>query len=290
MIEDNEVSIIVQGSVSVTDKTGALISLDVCKSIRKNFPNAEVILSTWLGENTEKLESFVDIIVKSIDPGGYKRKGVYLNVNRQIISSNAGVNKSTRRYCIKVRSDIIFTSNDILKCYKKNKGILITNLTSCNPKKSKQVFSLCDWVYMGTRDEIKSLFNIPLYPISYFNYLHGNKLTQKYNAEQWITINYLQTIVDNFPELADGYQFDEYLYSMHKTILRDSFQLEYLNKLGLKSLKYRIYFFALDRMYTKKEWNNDIHGTKYYIDVKRVLYNMITNKILRGIFNFVRNK
>ena len=106
MIDFKDISVVIQGAVdfSMIDQ--------VLQSVRSVLPEAEIILSTWEGVDYSPINSeLYDKLVLSTDPGGfqlYKQNKTLNNVDRQVVSSFAGLNKATNLYAIKMRKIEIF--------------------------------------------------------------------------------------------------------------------------------------------------------------------------------------
>ncbi|GHD21435.1 WavE lipopolysaccharide synthesis family protein [Tianweitania populi] len=102
--EDKDITFVVQGPVSRTD--GAKTS-DTIASIRHFFPKSHLILSTWEDEDTDAIAA--DEVIKSADPGpivsDYEGLQISNNVNRQITSTRAGMEKAQTPFAVKLRSD-----------------------------------------------------------------------------------------------------------------------------------------------------------------------------------------
>lgn len=160
-------SVVVQGPVvhgdSPTDTPAVLASL------RSAFPDAELILSTWAGTDTDGLD--VDAAVRSDDPGVGERGS---NVNRQIVSSRAGIARATRPYVLKTRTDILFFSGQILERWGRFVGrapfgamfqerLLVGSVFTRRPSLlAPYPFHPGDWVFLGRRDDVQKLFSVPL--------------------------------------------------------------------------------------------------------------------------------
>lgn len=167
MIESKDISVVIQGPV---DK---IYTPKCINSIRRLLPNAEVILSTWEGTELEKID--YDYCVFSQDPGcGYD--GIdnrrTLNVNRWIVSSKAGVEKASRKYVLKCRSDAELINTNFLKYWgkyeKRNSDYTIAQHKIIIPspytmkylgdgrKKTKiyTPFHVSDWYCFGIKDDI----------------------------------------------------------------------------------------------------------------------------------------
>ena len=116
MIDTSDISVIVQGAINKEETPKCL------RSIRKHLPGAEIILSTWEGSNVSDFTGLYDILILNKDPGApiieeYKLRTVYNNMNRQLLSTQAGLKLATRKYSLKFRTDLILTSNKFLKYF-----------------------------------------------------------------------------------------------------------------------------------------------------------------------------
>ena len=114
MSKYKDMSVTLQGSVDQTDTPKCI------NSIRKWLPGAEIILSTWEGSDISGLD--YDILVLNKDPGAvlmkeHLPKKKYLNVDRQIVSTQNGLKKATRKYALKIRSDLVLTTDNFLKYF-----------------------------------------------------------------------------------------------------------------------------------------------------------------------------
>lgn len=116
MIDSKDISVVVQGAISKKETPKCL------KSIRKFLPDAQIILSTWEGSNVEGLD--YDVLILNKDPGAVfigemAGSKLYNNVNRQLLSTKEGLKKAERKYAMKLRSDLILTSNKFLEYFDK---------------------------------------------------------------------------------------------------------------------------------------------------------------------------
>lgn len=111
-----DISVVVQGAINKDLTPKCLIS------IRKYLPNAEIILSTWEGSDASGLD--YDILVLNKDPGGVKHDYAIYNTtcsmnnfNRQLVSTQNGINKANRKYILKLRTDLELKNADFLNCW-----------------------------------------------------------------------------------------------------------------------------------------------------------------------------
>lgn len=213
-IDTRDISVVVQGAV---DEKNTSLCL---KSVRKYLPGAEVILSTWEGASTEGLD--YDIVLYNKDPGGWRdgKTDIPNNLNRQIVSSKNGIKAASKKYCIKIRSDIIFRSNHFLTYFnqfpKRNSEYQVfqERVVFCSYFFKRYLgeaqytvhptpFHISDWFAFGLKGDIFLLFDIPLAkePRN-TNYLNTHKIetvgidmfgaSHQYAAEQYIFLKCIQ--------------------------------------------------------------------------------------------------
>ena len=144
---------------------------DVCASIRNHFPGAEIILSTWEGSDVRGVDC--DKVITSKDPGPLP---FGQNTNRQIVSTWAGIRHATRPLVMKTRTDILFTSNSVLAYWgrwtKRVEGLRLTRERVLVPHVYQRrpsylyptAFHPTDWCFLGLREDLELLFDIPLLP------------------------------------------------------------------------------------------------------------------------------
>ena len=96
------VSVVVQGPVGPA--TARCID-----GVRRHLAGAELVLSTWDGTDTSRLD--VDVVVTSPDPGGTPTwitstmPGPPNNTNRMVVSTFAGLRSAGRPFTVKIRTD-----------------------------------------------------------------------------------------------------------------------------------------------------------------------------------------
>lgn len=173
MIHSKDISIVVQG---VLDSRNTLPAL---KSMRKHFPGAEIILSTWEGSDVENLT--YDKVIFNKDPVAIcdaSTTNLTNNLSRRLVSTQAGIRASGRKYIIKTRPDICFTSNQILGVLNQFPvrnpyySIFDSRIVVCSYFTKKYLmsdtevqptpFHLSDWISFGLRSDIEKLYAAPL--------------------------------------------------------------------------------------------------------------------------------
>lgn len=205
MIESKDISVIVQGGINEYTKDSLL-------SIRKSFPNAQIILSTWKDSDMTGLE--YDDIVFSEDPGAFvidDISGSLDNINRQIVSTKAGLMLASRKYYLKTRTDIIWTSGKFLEYFgvydDKFKSphfhnrILICNYYTRNPRVLPIPFHTSDWIIFGVAEDVNLFYDIKCQSEEEMRWFEKHKrdnadfytnLLVKYVPEQHICLNFVR--------------------------------------------------------------------------------------------------
>lgn len=199
MIDSSEISVVIQGAfnAAITHKTIA--------SVRKYLPKAEIILSVWEGTALPK-NLPVDKTVFNKDPGfcyySDEKSPKKNNVNRQIVSTLAGLKIASKKYALKIRTDFVLTGKNFLNYFDKYKKVnpkwqlFEKKLISCSyfariPEISKVSLHISDLLFFGLTKDVLKLFDIPLMPkeyelcFTYTNKKYTHKYT-KYCPEQYI--------------------------------------------------------------------------------------------------------
>jgi len=226
MIKSKDVSVVIQGVVNKGTRK-------VLKSVRKYLSCAEVILSTWEGSDIEGLSGLYDILVLNKDPGGVvfdDKENKQNNLNRIIVSSKNGVDRATRTYVLRLRSDMQLQNANVLKLFdnfaiRNEEAKLFRNRIFAYDIFSikydirenvpqRMLFHISDWCYFGLKEDIKELFNVP--PVDepefsrYFetrkklsNDVHKDRLW-KMSPEQYI-------VSENAKKVFKNFNFENYL-------------------------------------------------------------------------------
>lgn len=173
MIADSDITFVIQGPYV---RGGHSCTHQCLDSIRQYFPDSVVILSTW--EESGAHGSLPDgiAIVESRDPGAEITRdisGARNNVNRQIVSTLAGLQQVKTRYAVKMRSDLRICSRDftsIAAQYSErsdNYQIFSERITACryyfrHAKIQKYPFHPSDIFLFGRTDDLLLLWDIPV--------------------------------------------------------------------------------------------------------------------------------
>ena len=158
------------------------VTRDCLNSVRKWLPDAEIILSTWEGSDARGLD--YDILVLSKDPGGFDfghPAGKPNNNNRMLLSSQAGLKKASRKYILKLRTDLLIKNRNFLKRFpvklKRSEEfklfeerILVYQIYTLryeevdrNPHlRHPRPFHISDWCFFGLANDVRTMFDVKL--------------------------------------------------------------------------------------------------------------------------------
>lgn len=167
MIDCHEISVVVQGAIDPMHTVKCL------SSVRRHLPGAELILSTWEGSTVEGLD--VDRVILNADPGPSDLIRLYPfehvnNVNRQIVSTREGIKRSSRKYVLKIRTDMLVLGRGFLKYYEIfgaviNSRCSLTQRIMANAKNCPfPEGAVGDWWLFGLKKDMLQMWDIPLYP------------------------------------------------------------------------------------------------------------------------------
>lgn len=261
MINSEDISVVVQGPVD------ELYIHKTLNSIRKFLPNAEIVLSTWVGTNVQNLD--YDVLVLNKDPGAcvFTLSGRRQNQNRQIVSTKNGIKHSTRLYVLKIRSDMMLKGVKFLKYFGLpfarepsfsllEQRVLINSLYTRhsfylnhhknNITLSPFLFHPSDWMMFGLKKDLLNIWDIPLalepqvsqYFLHHSDLPHYTDCLTRWHAEQYIWLSFLKKngILFNF----DNYfcYNDELRILSERSIVNNTFLLEYKSQFDIVCQKY----------------------------------------------------
>ena len=195
MISSDKITVVVQGAIVPDEGRG---TKEVCESIRKLLPRAEIILSTWENSNYQGIP--YDKVLENRDPGaldsqyeGRDKSVVRNNFNRQLISTLHGIREAGREYVMKLRSDSLLQNLSFLRFYEKyGREQSIACFEPRNPwGEFLNQLSLCDFWFFAPKEKMLKLWDIPLYENGMLKerdilgeeYLLGQFIRKKENLE-----------------------------------------------------------------------------------------------------------
>jgi len=266
-LDPKNLSVIVQGPVNPYTR-------DALVRIRTHFSGSELILSTWEGCDTSGLT--FDKLIMSHDPGAVACEvgGRTLNnINRQLVSTNAGLCAASRDFALKTRSDILFKSGKILNylgmfskrnpewCFLRDR-VIVNSVFSrvcfyVGKKKTPCLFHPSDWIFLGLTADIRDIFDVPL------------------TAEPGFS-NYFESVskddfLDPYPELIIKFVPEQYIWY---TFLQKHVQFEWSHRFHCTPLLEHISEQSLvNNLIVLDLRQTDIYFPKYPIEYEEMMCN-----------------
>jgi hypothetical protein len=244
----SDLSILIQGAIC--KKTESVI-----KNFRKIFPDSEIVVSTWIDHNG--LDQFVDRWICNADPGGFNisvvgGKSYIDNINRQVVSTAAGLKMCNKPVVLKWRTDFLFNNEKVkkwldleLKKYRCNNSydrISVSSYWTINPFcKLGNIFHISDWFYLGRKETLFSSIRFSVVEKTISNTQISIKEFEKrrfpfgrFTAEQWM----LMPLIDKIRQRQQlEYNSSEFRFNTLK-LLGDKFNVVSPKTIGLISGKY----------------------------------------------------
>lgn len=217
---DSDLSVVVHGRIESN------LTKQCLESIHKFLPKAEIILSTWENSNISDLEGLYNTLILNKDPEAtifddLEKK--YNNLNRILVSAQSGINAASKKYILRLRSDLVLKNNNVLKLTDHfririsekslfKKRIFAYCIFSIKYDEKKQIkqrmlFHISDWCHFGLKEDLQELFNVPkvIEPefSRYFEFhkkevndVHFSRIW-KMSPEQYITFENAKKILKN---------------------------------------------------------------------------------------------
>lgn len=262
-ITSRDISVVVQGPIHKTRTKKCL------QSIRKNLPEAEIILSTWQNSSVNGMD--FDILVANEDPGAvqqkkFTNKKLYNNMNRMILSTNNGLLKAKRKYTLKLRTDCCIDNTNFLKmfdsfpCRSENyklfeHRIIASTLFSKfavneHNIKTEIPFHVSDWWFFGLTSDVKKLLlssDIAEEPYfsNYFEYPENSskksvfkKFDWRFAPEQYLAYSCFSKYYEDI-KIEDCSEISEDINKKSQLCLANNFIFLEYKQSGIHNLKYK---------------------------------------------------
>lgn len=267
-INSSNISVVLQGPTANINIKKNLFQ------IRKVLPNAEIIISTWKSKKKFTFKNVKFLYLKE-PKAMIDINGVPLNYNKMIYSTYCGINKATKKYILKLRTDCSLVNKNFLNISKYDNNIKkkffsekvnITNFFTRNPIKLPFLFFLSDLVMFGKKKDLKIIWYHKRYMkkkdffynkknfSNIFNNYNGYSLLKK-NPEQALFIN-LKKKFGFKNEIKNPCYIDKNLLYESETLLINNFQL-FESKLSgiIFPRKFDENYKAKSLIYSKKDFD-----------------------------------
>jgi len=168
-VKSGDVSVVFQGPIS---ETGSVSALECVQSARTHLPDSEIVVSTWTPAPSER--GPWNIWVQSNDPGALERNAKIKpnNINRQIVSTRAGLAQCSRRFAIKIRTDWSLESDALLEVLShvstrrymsggNSQRIAVCNIYTRNPRRFPFLYHVSDIIMASSLEKLIEYWNAP---------------------------------------------------------------------------------------------------------------------------------
>ncbi|MEI0799645.1 WavE lipopolysaccharide synthesis family protein [Brachyspira intermedia] len=265
-IDTKDISVVVQGGIDQK------YTSDCLKSIRKHLPDSEIILSTWEGSDADGLDYDIIIFNKKIEKNFIDNEVLNLvnNTNRQIISTQNGIKKASKKYILKLRTDSLLLNNNFLKYFDKfqnrnKKYIGFKNrviVPSVYAREYSNDIKLCltfhpsDFYFFGLEEDIKDyLLDVELlkdnelsgFYFKYNNLVPSKNFTWIYAPEQYICTSWAIKRFNNI-HFHDWSDINYKNYKDSLNILYNNFTFLDLEQSGITNTKHSWAFENSDKI------------------------------------------
>lgn len=248
MFSDSNLSVVISGPVLGTEEDRKKYTREACESARRVFRNAEIVFSTWIGEDVDELD--FDKIIFNRDPGPNSNE----NTNRQICSRLAGLRGASREYVLAMRSDSIIVNTNFTKyidIYTKhgtkyqflNYRVVIP---ASYPASRGGLFHIGDWYFFGHKEDLIKIWDIPYMDDNLF--LQGYEIV--YNPHRYLITAFIRKYHEfSFRLEKDINEENQILY---ESVLAENFVITGFYEYGIVSLKYPLTGTFFNRLFHKE--------------------------------------
>lgn len=253
-IHTGQLSIVVQGQLSATT-TQAL------GAYRSMAQDAQLILSTYEhsapAANELQLNGLVDDVVLSPDPGALpptvkSPTAAENNLNRMLVTTQAGLAHARRSFVLKIRSDALIDPHRTMRRWATEGAdhrLLFASRYTRHPFGiNGYLFHVSDWISFGETERSRRYWQAPLMDLeSATHFEHspmpdeGTATAQRFRArlsqEQWVCTHYAKTLGYSVPKRLA--QRDPHLIQQYIRFLANECIVCDRETLGLDLVKHR---------------------------------------------------
>lgn len=278
MLNPCDITVVVQGP-NIRNETSKCL-----KSIRQYLPGATIVFSTYTNEDVVGLD--YDVLVRSKDPGATRIRNInsFNMINRILTTSKAGLKKVKTKYCIRMRSDLLFDSNKIL--YDLNEKFPVRNpkysvlekrlvffsfwsryseMDNFTGNRIARPFCLSDWFCFGLTNDVKKYYmDCPLTRepdyTDYFKYQKNYSantpmvfISWRFPPEQWIGVNFFKRY---FPgaSMHDSMDFDDEKIRLSAELIANNMIVAGYKELGVFCQKEHYKMVSKGHQVNDTEW------------------------------------
>lgn len=216
--QSSDISIIIQGDI----REESPLCLSRARAI---FPEAEIIFATYEGSEIPSDFECKTLMIPDPgdqDPATRNPKAPRTNTNRQIATTQAGLAAATRPFALKLRSDVLLQSDQILRLWEKvhradptHARLVVPSFFTRNPNGiSGYLFHISDWVMFGETGLLRKFWArapVSAEDLAWFDHARhhwsatptARRFRARYTAEQHLSIGYAQALGFRVPQFVN---------------------------------------------------------------------------------------
>lgn len=223
-IPNSQVTVVLQGDL----RPGTRLAID---SVREALPGARLVLSTFAGATTGEVAGLVDAVIASRDPGAlppatFVAAGPANNINRQIVSTRAGLSAVQTPYALKMRTDCLLRCRSFIDLYEgigrldqAGNRIVASSFFTRHPRGiAAYQFHLSDWFLFAKTTTLQTYWSRPLVSLEEATWFEhsphrwgstaiARRFRARYTQEQFLATAYARTRGYLVPDFLDDRQF-----------------------------------------------------------------------------------
>ncbi|MFC5430229.1 WavE lipopolysaccharide synthesis family protein [Paraburkholderia denitrificans] len=255
IIADNQITIVFQGPWNEGLR-------DNIAQARECFPGAPIIVSSIdvrIREAFSAMDHVTLVVVPDPGPLPTYMRGKHAplnNVNRQIVSSQAGLALAATPYAIKIRTDCTLESRAFVELYQRASvcdvtaaRLLASSIYTLHPDGIEGFpFHISDWFFFGPSEALRSYYDVPLmteqdavwydrFPHKCDSHYFARQYRSRFSPEQYIAIQNARKGGYVVPSFLDDAR--EEVAESYRAYLVRKFTVCNLSQFGLVFDKYR---------------------------------------------------
>lgn len=222
-----------------------------------------------------------DKVTYSSDPGAHifdDKLVTHNNLNRQLVSTNAGLDQVKRKYTLKFRSDMVLTGNGFLNFFDRfrdrseqwkilEKRVLVSTVYTRNPRRLfRLLFHPSDWVSFGLTEDVKKMWDVPLAKEPEFSRWFENRLRPqpdhwprsliRYYPEQYLWLYFLNkySVKSREIDFRHHSDFSPELMEISETTMANNLVFLEPKQYDVVFLKYKIKLSDRASLYSHMDW------------------------------------
>lgn len=236
-MKTSDITIVFQGAFKPYVTEGKESFVQNVRTIRRVLPGAKIIISTWKGTEIPPGISSKNILFLD-DPGPLAplklTDAKVNNVNRQLVSTQAGLAAVTTPYAVKLRTDCYLEHAGFLDYFtaqrKRDGGrerIVTTSFFTLDPTVFERIpYHLSDWFQFGPTELLRSYWSAPpmsaedarfyeCHPHAEHSTFFERKFRSRFAVEQYICMHY---------SALRGYACPRFLNDVSNDVMKDYYR------------------------------------------------------------------